>query len=81
MQSSLTSLNKGKGIEPYKSLICKEEIQPDGYKKVVCNNLTMDELLNNPNYGCNKNSPYKAYCTALIQENNWEIPDDYPFRF
>lgn len=81
MQSSSTSLNKGKGIEPYKSLICKEEIQPDGSKKVVCNNLTRDELLNNPNYGCNKNSPYKAYCTALIQENNWEIPDDYPFRF
>ena len=68
---------QGKGIEPYRSLICKKN--EEGIK--ICNTLTREELLNNSEYGCNKSSPYKVYCTALIQENNWEIPEDYPIKF
>ncbi len=30
-------------------------------------------------YGCN--TEYHGYCTALIQQNNWKIPDDYPIKF
>lgn len=32
------------------------------------------------NYGCNIDSTYKHYCTALIQYNGWKIPKEYPFR-
>ena len=77
MISIFIRLLKGKGIEPYRSLICKKN--EEGIK--ICNTLTREELLNNSEYGCNKSSPYKVYCTALIQENNWEIPEDYPFKF
>lgn len=55
-----------KGVEPYKS-------GWDG---------TIDMLKNNPTIGCQKNvSNERAYCTALIQLNDWKIPDDYPLRF
>lgn len=30
-------------------------------------------------YSCNKNSQ-RNYCTAIIQMNDWKIPDDYPFK-
>lgn len=72
---------KNKGIEPYKTLYCENKVQSDGKTELVCNSLTREELLNHPRYGCNKESPYKVYCTALIQLNNWKIPDDYPFKF
>ena len=75
-----SSYYKGKGIEPYKSIYCTWETQSDGEKELICNSLTRDELINQPDYGCNENSRYKVYCTALIQENNWEIPDDYPLK-
>jgi prepilin-type N-terminal cleavage/methylation domain-containing protein len=41
---------------------------------------TREDLLNNANYGCNRNasSPY-VLCTKLIQLNSWKIPDDYPW--
>ena len=43
---------------------------------------TMDGLINGT-YGCrNSDTPInRYYCTALIQMNNWEIPDNYPFKF
>lgn len=42
----------------------------------------IDELKNNPVLGCNPNaSQERAYCTKLIQLNNWKIPEDYPFKF
>ena len=63
---------KGKGIEPYRTQYCDRN---------GCRPVTEDELKNNSTYGCNKNSSSKVYCTALIQDNNWEIPDDYPFKF
>lgn len=68
---------RNKGIEPYRSLICSKN--EDGL--TICNTLTKEELFNNSKYGCNKNSQFKVYCTALIQDNNWEIPEDYPFKF
>jgi len=39
-------------------------------------------LLTRSNVGCNKNATNEAaYCTKLIQLNNWKIPEDYPFKF
>lgn len=67
---------KGKGIEPYRTLDCS--MKDD---EIICNTLTRKELLTNGTHGCNSKSQFKSYCTALIQENNWEIPDDYPFKF
>ena len=67
----------GKGVEPYRAIVCEND---ENGNKVCPTTLSKEELLNNKTYGCNKNSKYKVYCTALIQENNWEIPSDYPFR-
>jgi len=34
------------------------------------------------NIGCNKDATNEAaYCTKVIQLNNWKIPKDYPFKF
>lgn len=41
--------------------------------KYGLDNLERNNLL----YNC-KNSSTKASCTALIQQNNWKIPDNYP---
>lgn len=80
MNNNISAAYKCKGIEPYRTLTCKTETAEDGTKQTVCNSLSRDELLNNSSYGCNKTST-NAYCTALIQENGWKIPDDYPFKF
>ena len=41
-----------------------------------------NDLINNASYGCSASSSANAYyCAALIQMNNWEIPDGYPFKF
>lgn len=71
---------KGKGIEPYRALLCKVETNEYGEKKEVCNTISRQEYFDNPTYGCNESSPLKVYCTAIIQENGWKIPDDYPFK-
>ena len=43
---------------------------------------TREDLLNDPIVGCNENAEVeRAFCTKLIQMNNWKIPDDYPFKF
>ena len=40
------------------------------------------EKLINGTYGCRLNNPnVRHYCTALIQYNNWKIPEDYPYKF
>ena len=41
--------------------------------------LTRDELINHNNLGCNKNA-YGAFCGALIQRDNWEITEEYPWN-
>ena len=62
-------------------MICKTETDENGNKNEVCNTLSRQEYFENPTYGCNESAPYKVYCTAIIQENGWKIPDDYPFKF
>ncbi len=58
--------HKGKGVEPYMAYW-------DG---------TLDDLKNNNMLGCKENvSNERAFCTKLIQLNNWKIPDDYPLKF
>lgn len=57
--------NYKKAFEPYKNGL---------------NNYTKEILTSSHQYGCNKNSPYKIWCTALIQLNGWKIPEDYPFK-
>ena len=29
---------------------------------------------------CGPGTQYSRYCAALIQNNGWKIPDDYPFK-
>lgn len=55
-----------KGFEPYKYYW-------DGTKQ---------GLINGSRYGCTltKEVASRAYCTALIQYNGWEIPDEYPLK-
>lgn len=48
------------------------------------NGLTVEDLLNNDTYGCNKeatNSWAGAYCGLLIQSSGWKVPNNYPIRF
>ena len=41
---------------------------------------TETSLRNNASFGCNGiNGGH--YCTQLIRQNGWKIPDDYPFKF
>lgn len=41
-----------------------------------------DDLLNNAEYGCNERASNKyVNCAALIQQNGWKVPDDYPLKF
>lgn len=55
-----------KGVEPYM-------VGWDG---------TVEKLKNDSSIGCRETvSNERAYCTALIQQNGWKIPDDYPLRF
>ena len=42
---------------------------------------TYNSLLNDGQRGCANGSRYKGtYCTALIQQNGWKIPKDYPYK-
>lgn len=75
-----SDIYKNKGIEPYRSLTCETKINDKGETEKVCNSLTREDLINHSKYGCNLNAN-RAYCTALIQENGWKIPEDYPFKF
>ena len=41
-----------------------------------------ESSLKSGGYGCYTTpSGTRHYCTALIQYNNWKIPDDYPYKF
>jgi prepilin-type N-terminal cleavage/methylation domain-containing protein len=56
----------------------------DPYMLDLPENFTREMIINGsaqPSYGCKKNATVRAYCTALIRENGWKIPDDYPFKF
>ena len=41
----------------------------------------INTLKNNSWGGCYHPTANRAYCTRLIQLNNWQIPDDYPYNF
>lgn len=56
--------HRNKGFEPYKYAW-------DGTREGLINGVEHKR-------GCNTNAG--AYCTALIQLNNWKIPKDYPFK-
>ena len=43
-------------------------------------NGTVEDLYDNPTFGCNTFASNKYYCTRLIQVNGWKIPDDYPLK-
>jgi len=57
----------GKGVEPYKYAW-------DGKRET---------LFTNDRFGCKKEATRDghAYCAALIQQNGWKIPKDYPLKF
>ena len=55
---------------------CKPEFEP--YKFALAE--MTEEALTSGQYGCRKDGKIKAYCTALIQYNNWKIPKNYPFK-
>lgn len=39
-------------------------------------------LLSDQEYGCNHTASNKyVNCSALIQQNGWKVPDDYPIKF
>ena len=40
---------------------------------------TYEQLKSHSKYGCRKDNPSANYCTKLLQMNNWEITDDYPW--
>lgn len=40
---------------------------------------TRENLINHPRYGCRRTSPTTNYCCKLLQLNNWQIKDDYPW--
>lgn len=57
-----------KGFEPYKwnvTELTKEALTTGG---------------GSLGYSCSPNSTVKVWCTALIQLNDWKIPNDYPFK-
>lgn len=43
-------------------------------------NGTREDLFNNDHYGCGKEGVIGAYCTELIRQNGWKIPNDYPIK-
>ncbi len=70
--------NNSYGFRPYKYSKCEKDTEG----KLVCPELSREELMNNKYYGCNKTSEFGGvYCTEIIYQNNWKIPDDYPFKF
>lgn len=61
--------HKNRGLEPYKG---------DNFDG------TKEYLINDSALGCNAQNDMtreRAYCAALIQMNNWKIPDDYFYNF
>ena len=40
---------------------------------------SMEQLYNDATYRCSK-AVKGQYCTAIIQQNGWKVPKDYPKR-
>lgn len=56
--------HRGKGVEPYKAHW----------------NGDPEQLYKNSIFGCSQTTSEPLLCTAIIQQNGWKIPDDYPFK-
>lgn len=75
--------NYKKGIQPY--LAAKTSTDSEG--NIIFTgkfDYTLDELYNDPLRGCRNNptsSTTGAYCTQIIFQNGWKIPENYPFKF
>jgi prepilin-type N-terminal cleavage/methylation domain-containing protein len=55
----------------------------EAYRVNLPENYTREDLLSGGTaaYRCIESATTRAYCTALIQDDGWKIPDDYPFKF
>lgn len=70
-----------KGVEPYRGLRQKPPIEGQNPEDAEYYEYSMELLYNDSQYGCNKSAQFKVYCTAIIHDNNWQIPDDYPLKY
>ena len=61
----------------------REEIRAGTFMQGCAKLLDVDNYKNDAEYGCSKDvdTPWAGfYCGALIQQNGWKIPKDYPVR-
>ena len=61
----------------------REEIRAGTFMQGCAKLLDVDNYKNDTEYGCSKDvdTPWAGfYCGALIQQNGWKIPKDYPVR-
>ena len=63
-QTEANRFHYKKGFEPYRHSLAEN---------------TTDSLTEGP-YGCGAASSANVFCTAIILNNGWQIPDDYPFK-
>lgn len=82
-QRKNSSQNYKKGIQPY--IANKTKLDENGNIIDLQDfNYTIEELYNDPRRGC-RNEPSSttvgAYCTQVIFQNGWKIPQNYPFKF
>jgi hypothetical protein len=61
---------KGDGVTNSKNFVEPYTFTWDG---------TYEGLRTHARYGCRKDSPNLGFCTKMIQQNSWKIPDDYPW--
>ncbi len=71
-----------KGIQPYLTVKSSQDEEGNLTWHGGEYDYTLEELYNDPAYGCKEGSPGgAAYCTQVIFQNGWKIPEDYPFKF
>ena len=61
----------------------REEIRAGTFMQGCAKLLDVDNYKNDTEYGCSKavDTPWAGfYCGALIEQNGWKIPKDYPVR-
>ena len=61
----------------------REEIRAGTFMQGCAKLLDVDNYKNDTEYGCSKDVDSKfagLYCGALIEQNGWKIPDDYPVK-
>ena len=78
----------GKNLDGKNTFLFKLDPETSNFITYGSNNvLPRSELINRTNgesyqngkYGCA--DTFKAYCAALIQQDGWQIADDYPVKF